>query len=98
MHAAVKEVVSRKATLMTDENLGYRGLSMDFEGHKRVNHASGEYVNGDAHTNTAESSHALLKRGIIGAFHHISKEHLPRYLAEFDFRWDHRHIKDAERR
>jgi hypothetical protein len=50
-----------------------------------------------AHSNTVESSFSLLKRGIMGSFHHISKKHLPLYLAEFDFRWNHRGITDGER-
>ena len=58
----------------------------------------GEYAREGVHNNTAESSNALLKRGIVGAFHHVSKEHLHRYLAEFDFRWDNRQVSDAGRR
>ncbi len=50
-----------------------------------------------AHVNTAESIHALLKRGIIGTFHHVSKKHLHRYLNEFDFRFNNRKIADGER-
>ena len=49
------------------------------------------------HVNFAESYFSLLKRAIIGAFHHVSDEHLARYLAEFDFRWNHRKISDWER-
>lgn len=48
-------------------------------------------------TNTVEGSFSLLKRGIVGAFHHVSKEHLPRYLAEFDYRWNERRASDVER-
>ena len=47
--------------------------------------------------NFAEFYFSLLKRAIIGAFHHVSDEHLARYLAEFDFRWNHRKITDWER-
>ena len=50
-----------------------------------------------AHINTAESFHALIKRGIMGAFHHVSKKHLHRYLSEFDFRFNARYISDGER-
>jgi hypothetical protein len=49
------------------------------------------------HTNFAESYHSLLKRGIIGAFHHISDKHIPRYLAEFDRRWNTRGERDGAR-
>ena len=48
-------------------------------------------------TNTVEGSFSLLKRGIVGAFHHVSREHLPRYLAEFDYRWNERRSTDVER-
>jgi hypothetical protein len=51
---------------------------------------SGEYVRGDVYTNNAENYFSILKRGVIGTFHHISNQHLPMYLAEFDFRQNHR--------
>jgi len=66
-----------------------------------VNHSAKEYARweGDflVHTNTVESSFSLLKRGIVGAFHHVSKHHLPLYLAEFDHRWNTRKDSDTER-
>jgi len=52
---------------------------------------------GDAHTNTAESVFSLLKRGVYGVYHNVSKQHLHRYLAEFDFRWNTRGVEDGER-
>jgi len=51
----------------------------------------------DVHTNTVESKFSLLKRGIIGTFHQVSKKHLPLYLAEFDHRFNHRKSTDGER-
>ena len=69
--------------------------------HKSVKHSAKEYVRkeGDfkVHTNTAESKFSLLKRGIIGTFHQVSKKHLPLYLAEFDHRFNNRKITDGER-
>lgn len=62
-----------------------------------VDHGHGEYVRGDAYTNTAESWISLLKRGIVGSFHHVSEEHLDRYINEFAFRWDNRKATDSER-
>lgn len=62
-----------------------------------VDHGKGEYVNGNIYTNTAESWIALLKRGIVGTFHHVSEEHLNRYVDEFSFRWDNRKKTDSER-
>jgi hypothetical protein len=61
-----------------------------------VNHHI-EYVRGDVYTNTAEGYFATLKRGLTGIYHHVSEEHLHRYLSEFDFRYNTRHVTDAER-
>ena len=75
---------------MTDAHLSYTGLAEHFHGHHTVDHSK-TFVRGVImHTNFAESYHSLLKRGIIGAFHHISDKHIPRYLAEFDFRYSNR--------
>lgn len=68
--------------------------------HHSVNHSIGEYVRGDIHTNTIESYFAIMKRGITGVYHHVSPQHLKRYLAEFDFRYNERSaltVTDAER-
>jgi hypothetical protein len=64
-----------------------------FASHEHVNHGAGEYVRGDAHTNTAEGYFSILKRGIIGTFHHVRPQHLQRYATEFDFRYNHRESK-----
>jgi hypothetical protein len=55
-----------------------------------VDHGIGEYVRGNAHTNTIEGYFSILKRGIVGTYHHVSGEYLKRYLAEFDFRYNNR--------
>ena len=78
-----------KTFLMTDDASQYRHMSRDFA-HETVNHGAGEYVRGDAHTNTVEGYFSVLKRGIHGTFHHVSQQHLKRYLAEFDFRYNER--------
>ncbi len=75
---------------MTDEAGVYGQLGRDFAEHGTVNHSIGEYVRGDAHTNTAENYFSILKRGIAGVYHHVSQRHLKRYLAEFDFRYNDR--------
>ncbi len=62
-----------------------------------IRHGLGEYARGDAYTNTAESFFSLLKRGVYGTFHCVSKKHLHRYLAEFEFRWNTRKMDDGER-
>lgn len=62
--------------------------------HKTIKHTSGVYVDGDIHTNTAESAFSLLKRGIIGSWHKVSAKHLPAYLAEMEFRFNRRKRDD----
>src|ERR1043166_1385006 len=98
----LRETINQKeAFLMTDDSTPYKGSKHNFIGHESVVHSTGEYVRGKGdgaiHVNTAESVHALLKRGVMGTYHHWSKKHLHRYLAEFDFRWNHRKITDGER-
>ena len=84
--------------LMTDGEGQYRLVASMFKSHDVVNHSAGEYVRGNAHTNTVEGYFSILKRGIYGTFHSISPQHLQRYCHEFDFRYNHRQVKvkDAE--
>lgn len=93
---AIRENVDRNATVMTDEFASYRGLRKEFK-HQTVNHSKGEYARGDVHVNSAESFFALLKRGVHGTFHHVSKKHLNRYAQEFAFRWKQKKVTDGER-
>jgi transposase-like protein len=100
LKGAIRRNVSREARIMTDSFKSYRGLAKEFASHEYVSHSDGEYVRGDVHTNTAENYFSILKRGIDGTYHHISEAHLPRYLAEFDFRYNNRiglGVTDAER-
>jgi transposase-like protein len=100
LRPVVMKQVSRKSTLMTDTAGGYMDLGREFARHEMVNHEAGEYVRGDAHSNTVESYFATLKRGIVGTYHHVSEAHLKRYLAEFDFRHNERSalgVDDSER-
>ena len=101
LRAAVLQHVEAGATIHTDELLGYKNLKDTYQ-HETVNHSAGEYVRNfkcgkQITTNTVEGSFSLLKRGIVGAFHHVSKGHLPRYLAEFDYRWNERRASDVDR-
>ena len=86
----LKEQVSAKARLMSDDTRVYDKAGKEFASHEKVNHSSGEYARGDVTTNTVESSFAILKRGLYGTFHSVSEKHLQRYATEFDFRWNHR--------
>jgi len=97
LKGAIRSNVSRKTRIMTDGAAAYRPLEREFAGHEAVDHQGGEYVRGEAHTNTVESYFSILKRGIIGTYHHVSEAHLPRYLSEFDRRYNLRKVSDAER-
>jgi transposase-like protein len=95
---AIRRCVDPRARIMTDEYVGYKGIGPDFEGgHSRIKHKNRRYVRGDVHTNTVESSFALIKRGIIGTYHNVSHEYLHRYLWQFDFVWNTRKLNDGER-
>jgi transposase-like protein len=93
----LKEQLSKKARLMTDEHGAYTQVGKEFAEHGVVNHSKGEYSRKDVTTNSVESSFALLKRGLIGTFHQVGEQHLQRYANEFDFRWNHRKVTDSER-
>ena len=98
LKTAIRQTVHPKAAIHTDELNLYKGIGQEFAGgHQTVNHSIGEYARGAVNTNTAESFFALLKRGVHGTFHHISKTHLHRYCDEFSFRWDERKVTDGER-
>jgi len=83
--------------LMTDEGSQYRHLGHEFASHETVNHSEGEYARGGVSINRAENYFSQLKRSLNGTHHHVSKTHLDRYLAEFDFRYTTHKASDAER-
>lgn len=97
--SAVIGTVADKAatTLHTDGWSGYEFIAWEFKGHESVNHVRGEYVRGDVTTNHVEGYFGQFKRSVNGTHHHISKQHTPRYLAEFDFRYSNCKISDSER-
>ncbi len=91
LDAFVREALSQRVTLVaTDEHAGYRLLGKHGYNHGVVKHKDHEYVVGAIHTNTIESCWSLLKRGIVGSYHRVSKEHLPAYVKEFEFRFNNR--------
>ncbi len=94
LKAFIYRNVDKGSTVMTDEFTSYKMLKKDFQ-HQSVKHTYGEYVRGNTHTNTVEGYFSLLKRGINGVFHHVSKKHLHRYLSEFDFRYNMRKQDDG---
>lgn len=89
--------IDRASDLMTDKANFYMEVGREFKAHRRVDHSIKEYVRGDDHTQTIESYFGILKRGIMGSYHHVSQAHLKRYLAEFDFRYNFRKVDDTER-
>jgi len=97
LRAALREHVDPATRLMTDSNNAYTYPGKEFASHEKVDHSSEEYVRGDVTTNAVEGYFALLKRGVHGTFHHISKQHLDKYLGEFDFRFNHRKMDDGLR-
>jgi transposase-like protein len=86
----VKENIAKEARLFTDESRLYSGADLHFADHQTVKHSVGEYVRDDVHTNTIEGAFSIFKRGMKGIYQHCAEKHLHRYLAEFDFRYNHR--------
>jgi transposase-like protein len=95
---AIEANVRHGATLMTDELAHYKSVSAEAGmRHETVAHRSDEYVRGNIHTNTVEGFFSLLKRGVNGIYHHVSREHLSRYCDEFAFRYENRKASDSDR-
>jgi transposase-like protein len=91
----VRKAVSDKVSLVaTDEHRGYDYLQAGGFPHETVKHSENEYVRGNVHTNNIESFWSLLKRGMVGTYHNVSKKYLPLYLNEFQFR--HNNRKNAD--
>ncbi len=76
--------------LMTDENRIYSQVGAEYADHQSVNHTAYEFVRGDAHTQTIDGYFSIFKRGMKGIYQHCGEQHLHRYLAEFDFRYNNR--------
>lgn len=101
----LQENIAYEAYVMTDEARQYQGIGAGkvFEAHGWTNHSAGEYVNfedREMHTNTVEGFYSIFKRGMKGVYQHCGKQHLHRYAAEFDFRYNNREangVNDAER-
>jgi transposase-like protein len=100
----IRDNLSKEAHLMTDQATWYKKLGTEYAKHDTVDHSKDEYVRieGDRMitTNTIESYFSVFKRGMRGTYQHCSEKHLHRYLAEFDFRYNHRialGVNDTER-
>src|SRR5690606_3596342 len=92
-----------EARVMTDEHSGYHDVKHHFAAHGTTNHGRGEYVNLEdrsIHSNTVEGYFSIFKRGMKGVYQHCDEQHLHRYLAEYEFRYNNRSglgIEDTER-
>lgn len=94
--AALRQTVRVGSKVMTDEYPAYKSATKGFE-HDTVKHRDKEYVRGNTHTNTVEGFFSLLKRGVNGVYHHVSRGHLERYCDEFAFRYENRKVSDSVR-
>jgi len=86
----VRDNIDRESRLHTDESRLYTKVGAEFAAHETVTHSHGEYVRDDVHTNSAEGYFSIFKRGMRGVYQHCKEKHLHRYLAEYDFRYNHR--------
>ena len=89
LRQVVEAHLDGKTLVYSDANRTTHYAAKSFRRDK-VDHTAGEYVRGDVHTNTVEGYFSILKRGVTGTYHHVSQQHLHRYLAEFDFRHNER--------
>jgi IS1 family transposase len=92
--AFVREAVSHKVSLLcTDQWAGYKALDKEYP-HAVIDHAKELYVIGAVHTQTIEGFWSIIKRGIVGVFHKVSRKYMPLYVAEFQFRYNNRDNAD----
>jgi transposase-like protein len=91
LHGFIRETVDGDAeAIYTDQHQSYMGIDDSNTRHETVNHNLDEWVRADVHTNTVEGVWSLLKRSIVGSYHHLSVRHLPAYLDEISFRFNNR--------
>ena len=96
----VNENVLKETRLQTDESRLYIKVGANYAAHETVNHGAKEYARGDVTTNSVEGYFSIFKRGMKGVYQHCGEKHLHRYLAEYDFRFNHREalgFNDGER-
>jgi hypothetical protein len=96
VRAALYEHLDFKSNLMTDGAQHFKNM-LPVGQHHSVDHSKYEWSRGKVHTNTLENFFSIFKRGLVGTFHHVDKQHLHRYLAEFDYRYNTRKVSDMVR-
>lgn len=95
----LRENIAKEAVIYTDEAKQYTKLADDFADHDFTTHSKGKYVKREkpqVHTNTVEGFYSIFKRGMKGVYQHCGKQHLHRYAAEFDFRYNNRIANDID--
>ncbi len=95
----LKENIAKEARVLTDDAGQYHYIHQDFDQHEVVRHSQGEYISPadpTIHTDTVEGYFSIFKRGMKGVYQHCGKQHLHRYLAEFDFRYTNRIAKGVD--
>ena len=100
IYPIIRQNIRRESRLMTDDASHYKGIGQEFAQHGVVRHSAGQYVqhrDRTIHTQTVEGFFSIFKRGMRGIYQHCGRQHLHRYLAEFDFRYNSRHLEDSER-
>jgi len=97
----IRENVTTDSHFMTDNFGGYHGLKKEFRRHSTIRHKWRVYARNEGDvlvsTITIEGYFSILKRGINSVYHHVGKQHLHRYVREFDFRCNSRNVEDRER-
>lgn len=98
MQRILRQNIEKSANIISDHHTAYTSLNKEYSSHEKVNHAAQEYVReGNIHTNGIEGAFSLLKRSIIGIYHQASPKHLARYCDETMYRYNLRHMTDADR-
>ena len=98
LQGAIRDNIASSSTIYTDENSSYKGIGNEYAGgHHTTTHSKREYVRGEVHSNTVEGFFSIVKRGLNGIYHAVSKEHLHRYLSEYEFRYNNRELDDGAR-
>jgi transposase-like protein len=100
VRAILGQHIAADSIVHTDESALYKPINRMFTQHETVNHSRKEYSRGNVTTNAVENFFSILKRGLVGTFHHVGEQHLFRYMKEFDFRYNTRTalgVNDAER-
>jgi transposase-like protein len=97
LKAMIRDNVDPSARIMTDKESGYIGIGAEYASHETVDHGRLEYARGDVTTNAVEGFFSRVKRGMVGVYHNVSKEHLHRYMAHFAYMHNTRAMNDGDR-